>query len=113
MLIPEQTRCGMRVSSWGGQLAAAFEPTDASEGHPENAGHTEGTTVTLIQLPIARHARKGELDANINCTACMHAHGQHTGPLDRSEPLDTQATQSDLGNGWELNPRPTHQWERT
>ena len=60
MPIPEQTRCGMRVSSWGGQLAAAFEPTDASEGHPENAGRTEGTTVALIQLPIARHAMQGK-----------------------------------------------------
>ena len=108
MLIPEQTRRGMRVSSWGGQLGAAFEPTDASEGHPENTEHTEGT-VTLIHLPIARHVRICEFDATINCKACMHAHGQHTGPLDSSEPLDTQATRSDLDSGWELNLRPSHQ----
>ena len=45
----------MRVRSGGGQRGAAFKPTDATAGYPENAEHTEGT-VTLIQLQIAGHA---------------------------------------------------------
>ena len=48
----------MRVISGGGELRAAFETTDTSAGHTENAELTEGT-VTLVQVPIARYAMQG------------------------------------------------------
>ena len=85
---------------------------------PRPGHHTDNSSTACTYLCNSRafwecRAHRGALQ---HCSSC-HLHGMcnktQTLPVDRSEPLHTQATRSDLASGWELNVRPLNWWERT